>query len=394
MIIFITSWTKLGTLLWLMLSFVLLCISAMKKIFTKPHLVVLALCVATCIYLLVITLNQRHWPHFIKSYRNNRIVPLNCKEVEVNSSKKYFPQIHRHESKRVTKKLWELSVENTKVDDVGYYMNPSRLCKTDNIYIAFLTWSAPNSSEVRDAVRATWAGIKSYKGRKLVHIFVLATHSDPKVMERVHKENERHNDILMFDFIDSYLGMTHKTLSTYRWALRYCANVKYIARATDDIFLSYKKLFFHILPLRETRIYFGCGEDLYVDLHTFLSGVFILSSIDVVRDMFLLSCKTPHIFPDDVYLGILAEMLGLQSRGRNIIFCGQPLTRAEYYNYKPLPHFKQDMLREGGYRYLFHLGSTNTTASTILELWKEMKLAIFWPDKRIISVQWLLKNSL
>ena len=359
-----------------MKSFILLCISAMAKIFTTTSLIVLSVLVANNIWIMI--LQHIHHRQFKKSYRNNPIIPLNCKEVEINSSTKYFPQIHRHESKRVTEKHWELSVEDTKLDSVGYYMNPSRLCKADNIYIAFLTLSATNSSEVRNALRSTWAGIKGYKGRKLVHIFVVGIHRDPKVMTRVYEENKRYHDILMFNFTDSYLGMTHKTLSTYKWALRYCTNVKYIARATDDIFLSYKKLFFHILPLRETRIYFGCGADLHVDLHTFLSGVFILSSIDVVRDMFLLSCKTPHFFPDDVYLGILAEMLGLQSRGRNSIFCGQPWRGKGYYhNYYPPPGLKQDMLREGSYRYLFHLGSSNTTASTLLELWKEMKPAIF-----------------
>ena len=346
---------------------------------TIKRMILVGLSVLLLMYTIIIwrVSDKRKIPSFIKNrwFKKDLVVPLNCKDVEINSSTKYFPKLHRHESKRVTEKHWELSTIQTKVDGVGYLMNPSAMCDGDEIYIAFLTLSAVNSTELRDVLRTTWAGIKSYEGKRLVHMFVVGTHPDHNVMVRVQEENMKYNDIIMFNFTDSYRGLTHKTLSTYRWALQYCTNVKYIVRATDDIFLSYKKLFFHISPLRETRIFFGCGADLRVDLHTWLSGVFILSSIDVVRDMFLLSCKTPHFFPDDVYLGILAEMLGLHSRGRNIIFCGQPMS-ADYYNYKLPLRYRQDMSREGGYMFLFHMGSSNRTAIRILELWHEMKPVI------------------
>ena len=97
----------------------------------------------------------------------------------------------------------------------------------------------------------------------------------------------------------------------------------------------------------------------------FQDGFFALMSMDVIRNMFLLSCKTPMTWPDDVYIGALAVMLNLPLLGYQDHCVG--------IGHKP------------------HWNISETTLAKVLEETSPVMLAHFWRQSRFTQ-RWTYLN--
>ena len=303
-----------------------------------------------------------------------------CREVDTNSPVKYFPVLTGNSTDKTTHKYgvpahyWSLGANHEYLDHISYILNPSRACHHDNsqVHIVFLTSTAVKSATMRRAVRTMWAGVRNHNGKRIVHLFFVGTSKNETIMKNIFEESRIHGDIIMINRTDSYHLLTVKTLLMLRWSLRHCNQAKYVIRATDDIIFSYRKLFFALDTLRPNNLYFGCSSAPMVKFRfpSFANGYFVLVSMNMARDMFLLGCKTNNYFPDDIYLGMLAVMLGYPPVGLTKYMCVEP--QVSYEKFIPSAQNKRDLKDPYSAVFIVHMGSSRHTVRRMKTLWKEL----------------------
>jgi hypothetical protein len=102
-------------------------------------------------------------------------------------------------------------------------------------FIACFVISAPKNSDVRAAIRQTWG--------KLIKPIFLIGRNDNKTMCSVTREAQAFNDIIVEDFIDSYVNLTIKTAFALKNFLTHFKDSKYFFKIDDDAFLNVEGLY-------------------------------------------------------------------------------------------------------------------------------------------------------
>lgn len=110
-------------------------------------------------------------------------------------------------------------------------------------FLLILVPSVPSHRYTRQAIRETW-GSPAYSRyppwpkakaviEKIKIVFVLGTSSKDYV-SALERENARYQDLLRFDFHDSYLNLTVKIMSALHWASTSCRRAAYVAKVDED----------------------------------------------------------------------------------------------------------------------------------------------------------------
>jgi len=94
--------------------------------------------------------------------------------------------------------------------------------------------SAPKNRQARSAIRRTW-------GKQLKPLFVMGR-SDNATMNFVMNEAKVFNDIIVEDFLDSYMNLTIKTAFAMKNFLQLFGNSKLFLKIDDDVFFNTEKL--------------------------------------------------------------------------------------------------------------------------------------------------------
>ena len=268
----------------------------------------------------------------LTNYRQN--IPEFCSDVRLYAD--YFPKVEENANiytKRIPGEYLRLSWTNTVVDAIKFRHSPTGVC-SGNEYLLWIVLSGRSAWDARAAVRESYGGLAKVNGKKFVLVFILGNGNQDH-QKRIDKEAEIHNDIIQADFTDTYRNMTIKTILALRWALKHCASAQYVSRITDDVLVNTFKLIGALNSYKPTRVLYGCPQREYILIYRegkfrywsevqwtaskwppYQDGFFILMSMDVVKDLYLLACKTPMTWPDDTHIGALATMLNLRLLGR------------------------------------------------------------------------------
>ncbi|XP_003747804.2 beta-1,3-galactosyltransferase 1-like [Galendromus occidentalis] len=99
--------------------------------------------------------------------------------------------------------------------------------------------SAPKNIERRRAIRRTWAKDVQSRGNSRL-IFSLGKSNDRKLDIDLKYEQETHEDVLVFDFEDSYENATLKTVLSVGYAAR--CRPAYFLKADDDTYVNVERL--------------------------------------------------------------------------------------------------------------------------------------------------------
>ncbi|XP_027732085.1 beta-1,3-galactosyltransferase 4 isoform X2 [Vombatus ursinus] len=101
--------------------------------------------------------------------------------------------------------------------------------------------TAPEHQEQRDAIRASWGGLREIQGHSVRTLFILGEPDNShwgNIKEVLKWEAQIEGDIVQAAFTDSYRNLTLKTLSGLAWAARYCPNVHYVLKTDDDVYIN------------------------------------------------------------------------------------------------------------------------------------------------------------
>jgi hypothetical protein len=193
-------------------------------------------------------------------------------------------------------------------------------------------FSRVDAFKQRDAIRKTWAKNTNLIKSKTKILFVLGSSESYSVENRVIEEDDKHNDLIQWKFIDSYYNCTLKAIGILRWTLFYCKNVKFIMKTDDDILvnpLMLNKFFADITSLKNAiygRIAKGWEpkrnptSKWYLSYETypqsilpdFMPGPYIISSDSIHPIYEEILNSLPALAFEDVYItGVIAEKLNI-----------------------------------------------------------------------------------
>ncbi|XP_053403193.1 beta-1,3-galactosyltransferase 5-like [Mercenaria mercenaria] len=214
------------------------------------------------------------------------------------------------------------------------------ICLNKTPKLIIMVPSIPSHTRQRMAIRDTYAKlshdrIHQINGLEIQHVvgimFLLGGSGTNLVDENIKKENHVHNDIVQFDFKDSYHNLTLKMLHGFKWINMYCNKTTYVLKVDEDVFVNValllKQLEQHPLPSNGAvfgYIYSGAkvwrfgkwaidktvyGKNI---LPRYASGTAYCLTVKLLPDIVKVAEMMPYVKVEDAYItGIIAsEKLG------------------------------------------------------------------------------------
>lgn len=105
---------------------------------------------------------------------------------------------------------------------------------SSELLVVTLVQSKPQNVAQRDAIRKTWF----HSDERMLFYFVLAASESEELQKQVKTENLRYKDIIQGNFPDSVENSIYKHGMTLKWFSNNCAEVKYLLKIDDDVFMN------------------------------------------------------------------------------------------------------------------------------------------------------------
>ena len=193
-------------------------------------------------------------------------------------------------------------------------------------------------------------------------VFLIGLTKNKTEQENMERENEMYGDILQEDFTESYFTLDLKTVMAWKWASEYCSHATFVMVCNDEFMVDMFKLISYLKsePKDESKINlcsnavgFGVmrghpkwhvSEETYEATHypQFCVGTGYVARSAVIRKMYFMSVDTPMFMPDDAWIGIVAEKLGLYLPPTKHMFTLRPTlqksSKLEYLKSPSLAH--------------------------------------------------------
>lgn len=211
--------------------------------------------------------------------------------------------------------------------------------------------SQDENYEQRQVIRETWGQDGQVQGRTgggglVRRLFLLgrsSTRPNRTKEELLKQENEKHRDLLRWDFKDTFFNLSLKDVLFWGWLSRHCPHARFIFKGDDDIFLRTPALMDYLQeqvdrdeqkaatghsrtlqsfvvgdviplanPIRNNDSKYHIPEQLYTGKYpTYVGGGGVVYSGALALRLQLVSQRV-ILFPiDDVYVGMCLERLGV-----------------------------------------------------------------------------------
>ncbi|XP_039985649.1 N-acetyllactosaminide beta-1,3-N-acetylglucosaminyltransferase 3-like [Xiphias gladius] len=210
--------------------------------------------------------------------------------------------------------------------------------KSAEVFLLLVIKSSPVNYERREVLRKTWAKDRLYNGVWIRRIFISGTTDSGFEKERLNKllelEQHEHNDILQWDFHDTFFNLTLKQILFLEWMERNCPNARFLLNGDDDVFANTDNMVTYLQSLKDndgSKHHFAghliqnvgpirfAGSKYYVPVQVQKSdsyppycggGGFLLSGYTAFV-IYNMSQSIPLLPIDDVYMGMCLAKAGL-----------------------------------------------------------------------------------
>lgn len=206
----------------------------------------------------------------------------------------------------------------------------------EDVFLLLVIKSSPKNYEQREVLRKTWAEERSYKGKVIRRVFIIGTDGsgleEEKWNKLVMREHQHYNDILQWDFKDSFFNLTLKQILFLEWMDRRCPQARFLLNGDDDVFAHTDNMVEYLQSLKDNNgnkhLFTGHvlknaypkrspDNKYFVPLHVYEKDIYppycggagyLLSGYTALV-IYKISALVKFIPIDDVYMGMcLAEM--------------------------------------------------------------------------------------
>ncbi|KAK3096139.1 hypothetical protein FSP39_023656 [Pinctada imbricata] len=211
-------------------------------------------------------------------------------------------------------------------------INEESFCRRlKNLTVLILISTGPDGAQGRTAVRETWGTLCNVEN-SIACLFVLGKRDDVNLHKSIKEESEKYNDIIQFDFKDSYSNLTYKTMSALRWATEFCPEAQYVMKTDTDVYVNTEilsKMLSHGAP-RTNFLGGNCWTESnpqrsrnskwYVSFKSYsrqkfppmCSGTGYILSKDTVVKLLQKSRNIPFFHLEDVYVALCMQKLNIK----------------------------------------------------------------------------------
>ncbi|XP_012694889.1 N-acetyllactosaminide beta-1,3-N-acetylglucosaminyltransferase 3 [Clupea harengus] len=211
---------------------------------------------------------------------------------------------------------------------------------SSNVFLLLVIKSSPPNYDRREVLRKTWAEERQHRGRWIRRIFISGVSDTGFERQRLNKmlqlENQQYNDVLQWDFEDTFFNLTLKQVLFMEWMEQRCPGAHFMLNGDDDIFANTDNMVEYLRDLPDDNdgnkhLYVGHlirwvgpirekWSKYYVPVQVQESesyppycggGGFILSGY-TLRIIYQMSHSIPLLPIDDVYMGMCLEKAGLE----------------------------------------------------------------------------------
>ncbi|XP_051965041.1 N-acetyllactosaminide beta-1,3-N-acetylglucosaminyltransferase 3-like [Xyrauchen texanus] len=210
--------------------------------------------------------------------------------------------------------------------------------KSADIFLLLVIKSSPENYERREVLRKTWAMEQQHNGVWIRRVFIIGTTGTGLEKVRLNKmlkfENRENQDILQWDFNDSFFNLTLKQILFLQWMDKWCPHTKFLLNGDDDVFANTFNMVEYLQGLKDNNgskhLYVGqlmentgpfrqSSSKYYVPVQVLKSNIyppyctgggFLLSGF-TARTIYSMSFNVTLMPIDDAYIGMCVEKAGL-----------------------------------------------------------------------------------
>uniref|UniRef100_F6W819 Hexosyltransferase n=2 Tax=Ciona intestinalis TaxID=7719 RepID=F6W819_CIOIN len=245
--------------------------------------------------------------------------------------------------------------------------------------VNFVVSSAPNF-RARQIIRETSGSVSFVNGLSIKHVFVVGKSTEENTNMKIIKESEEHEDVLFYDYPDTYLNLVYKTLALLQWANENLSTQVIISKTDDDVAVDFLELSKNLKDIldellaceneREKNVFehfpMICGLDYrvrdvpmrrkshknYIPIEeyapstypTFCNGPMYVIPMAIAKDVYKLTCVHEMLRTEDVWFtGIVRDRLG--KGDRNIMRRKYPFAQHYQTSETTLEHREHNMRR-------------------------------------------------
>ncbi|XP_048461580.1 UDP-GlcNAc:betaGal beta-1,3-N-acetylglucosaminyltransferase 9 [Rhincodon typus] len=190
--------------------------------------------------------------------------------------------------------------------------------------------------ERREVARKTWAregDVRHLQVRRLFLLGIPANQSSLASWSRLlEQESQTYQDILLWDFQDTFFNLTLKEIHFLKWLDQFCTSAEFVFKGDDDVFVNVENIadfladadpkddlfvghiIYQALPIRSNKSKYFIPEMMYGPgvYPVYAGGGGFLMSVHTARRLYQAS-KEVDLFPiDDVFLGMCLLRIGLE----------------------------------------------------------------------------------
>ena len=129
--------------------------------------------------------------------------------------------------------------------------------KSAEVFLLLVIKSSPVNYDRREVLRKTWAKERLHNGVWIRRIFISGTMDSGFEKERLNKllelEQREYNDILQWDFSDTFYNLTLKQILFLEWMERNCPNAHFLFNGDDDVFANTDNMVKYLQNLKDNN---------------------------------------------------------------------------------------------------------------------------------------------
>ncbi|KPP63883.1 hypothetical protein Z043_117820, partial [Scleropages formosus] len=211
--------------------------------------------------------------------------------------------------------------------------------ESTDVFLLLVIKSSPWNYDRREVLRKTWAKDRLQNGVWIRRVFISGTVGVGREKYKLNKlmelENQESEDILQWDFHDTFFNLTLKQILFLDWMQKRCPHARFLLNGDDDIFANTDNMVEYLQGLKDNNgdehLFVGhliqyvgpireSGSKYYVPVQVQESdsyppycggGGFLLSGFTAMT-IYKMSHSIPLLPIDDVYMGMCLEKAGLK----------------------------------------------------------------------------------
>lgn len=117
---------------------------------------------------------------------------------------------------------------------------PRKVCGVRPIKLVVFVTSIISQRTDREVLRQTWLSEARNQTAEVCYFFLLGRPVNQSDVRTIQDENDQWNDLVVYDFTDSYKNLSIKTILGFKYVIEHCPNAEFVMKTDIDVYVNLK----------------------------------------------------------------------------------------------------------------------------------------------------------